>query len=50
MQNLNPLDVTFCDVKKFDLQNPVLGKIATPVKASNLTDEQLTKIDVRRHY
>ena len=43
MQNLNPLNATFCDVKKFDLQNPVLGKIATPVKASKLTDEQLTK-------
>ena len=43
MQNLNPLNATFCDVKKFDLQNPVLGKIATQVKASKFTDEQLTK-------
>ena len=29
MQNPNPLNLTFCDVKKFDLQIPVLGKIAT---------------------
>ena len=39
MQNPNQLNLTFCDVKKFDLQNPVLGKIATQVKASKLTDE-----------
>ena len=30
-------------MKKFDLQNPIIGKIATQVKASNLTDKQLTK-------
>ena len=43
MQNPNLLNLTFCDVKKVDLQNPVLGKIATQVKASKLTDEQLSK-------
>ena len=39
----NPLNVTFRDVKKFDIQNPIIGKIATQVKASNLTEDQLTK-------
>ena len=31
-------------MKKFDLVNPVIGKLATQVKASKLTDYQLTKI------
>ena len=30
-------------MKKFDLVNPVIGKLATQVKASKLTDYQLTK-------
>ena len=30
-------------MKKFDLANPVIGKLATPVKASKLNDYQLTK-------
>ena len=38
-----PLNVTFHDVKKFDLVNPVIGKLATQVKASKLTDYELTK-------
>ena len=42
-QNPNPLDLTFCNVKKFDLQNPIIGKLATKVKASKLTEDQLTK-------
>ena len=42
MQNSNLLNLSFHDVKKFDLQNPVLGKIAAQVKAS--TDVQLRKI------
>ena len=33
---------TFHDIQKFELQNPLLGKIATQVKASKLTDEYLT--------
>ena len=41
--NLNPINVTFHDMKKFDLVNPVIGKLATQVKASKLTDYQLTK-------
>ena len=43
MQNPNPLHLTFRDVKKFDMQNPIIGKIATQIKASKLTEDQLTK-------
>ena len=43
-QNLNPLNLTFRDVQKFDLQSPMIGKIATQVKASKLTEDQLTKM------
>ena len=43
MQNPNPLNLTFRDVKKFDMQNPIIGKIATQVKASKLTEDQLTR-------
>ena len=41
--NPNPINVTFHDMKKVDLVNPVIGKLATQVKASKLTDYQLTK-------
>ena len=30
-------------MKKFDLVNPVIGKLATQVKSSKLTDYQLIK-------
>ena len=40
--NPNPINVTFHDMKKFDLVNPVIGKLAIQVKASKLTDYQLT--------
>ena len=51
IQNPNLFNLTFRDVKKFDLQNPVLGKVAIQVKAGKLTDEQLTKkkFDARQH-
>ena len=42
-RNPNPINVTFHDMKKFDLVNPVIGKLATQVRASKLTDYQLTK-------
>ena len=42
-RNPNPLNVTFHEVKKFDLVNPVLGKLATQVKTSKLTYYKLTK-------
>ena len=37
-RNPNPINVTFHDMKKFDLVNPVIGKLATQNKASKLTD------------
>ena len=42
-RNQNPINLTFHDMKKFDLVNPVIGKLETQVKASKLTDYQLTK-------
>ena len=41
--NPNPINVTFHDMKKFDLVNPVIGKLAARVRASKLTDCELTK-------
>ena len=41
--NPNPINVTFHDMKKFDLVNPVIVKLATQVKVSKLTDYQLKK-------
>ena len=42
-RNPNPINVTFHDMRKFDLVNPVIGKLENQVKASKLTDYQLTK-------
>ena len=42
-RNPNPLNVTFHDLKKFGLAYPVIGKLATQVKASKLSDYELTK-------
>ena len=42
-RNPNPINVTFHDMKKFNLVNPVIGKLATQVKATKLIDYQLTK-------
>ena len=41
--NRNPINLTFHDMKKFDLVNPAIGKLAIQVNASKLTDYQLTK-------
>ena len=41
--NSNPINVTFHDMKKFDLVNPVIGKLASQVHASKLTDYELAK-------
>ena len=41
--NPNPINVTFHDMKKFDLVNPVIGKLAAQVRTSKLTDYELTK-------
>ena len=37
------INVTCHDMKKFDLVNPVIGKLASQVQASKLADYQLTK-------
>ena len=42
-RNPNPINVTFHDMKKFDLVNPVIDKLASQVRASKLTDYELTK-------
>ena len=42
-RNPNPVNVNFYDMKKFDQINPVIGKLASQVKASKLTDFELTK-------
>ena len=42
-RNPNPLNVTFCDVKKFDMTNPIIGKLAVQIKANKLSNEDLTK-------
>ena len=48
-RNPNPLNVTFHDMKKFDLVNPIIGKLASQVKASKLTDYEITKIFLQKH-
>ena len=42
-RNLNLINITFHDMKKFDLVNPVIGKLTNQVKASKLTDYELKK-------
>ena len=42
-RNPNPLNLTSRDLKKFDLQSHIIRKLATQVKASKLTEDQLTK-------
>ena len=39
--NPNPLQVTFKDVKKFDAQNPIVGKLLTQVESNKLTDKKI---------
>ena len=41
-RNPNPINLTIYDMKKFDLVNPVIGKLASQVRASKLTDYELT--------
>ena len=42
-RNPNPLNVNFCDMKKFDQVNPVIGKLASQIKASKLTEQEINK-------
>ena len=39
----NPLNVTFRDVKKFNMTNLIIGKLAAQIKANKLSNEDLTK-------
>ena len=39
-----PLNVTFKDAKKFDVQNPVIGNIMSQVNANQLTEAQVKKL------
>ena len=43
MQNPNPLNLTFRDIKKFDIQNPIIGNLLRQVKASKLSDKDITR-------
>ena len=42
-RNPNAFNVTFYDMKKFDQVNPVIGKLAAQVRASQLTDKELNQ-------
>ena len=42
-RNANPINVTFRDMNKFDLVNPVIGKLAYQIRTGKLTDYELTK-------
>ena len=39
----NPMNVTFRDVKKFDMTNPIIGKLAAQVQANKSSNEDLTR-------
>ena len=42
-RNPNPINVTLCDMKKFDQVNPVIGKLGAQVKASKLTEQEVNQ-------
>ena len=42
-RNPNAFNVTFYDMKKFDQVNPVIGKLAAQVRASQLTEKELNE-------
>ena len=42
-RNPNPLNVTFREVKKLDMINLIIGKLAAQIKANKLSNEYLTK-------
>ena len=44
----NPINVTCHDMKKLHLVNHVTGKLASQVKASKLTDYELTKTTLQK--
>ena len=46
LRNLNPINVTFHNMKKFDLVNPVIGKSPSQVRASKLTKKLLEQGEI----
>ena len=40
LANPNPLQVTFKDIKIFDAQNPIIGKVLTQIEISKLSDKK----------
>ena len=40
LANPNPIQVTFEDIKKFDAQNPIIGKVLTQIETSKLSDKK----------
>ena len=40
LANPNPLQVTFKDIKIFDAQNPIIGKVLTQIETSKLSDKK----------
>ena len=42
-QNPQPISLLFNDFQKFHQQNPIIGKLATQIKASKLTEDQIVK-------
>ena len=42
-RNPNPLNKAFHDAKKFDMTNPIIGKLAAQIKANKLSNKDLMK-------
>ena len=43
MQNSDPLNLTFPDIKKFDIQNTITGNLLSQVETSKLNDKDITR-------
>ena len=43
MQKPNLVDFVFCDIAKFDTQNPVIGNLLNQIQSQKLTDEQVNQ-------
>ena len=43
LANPNPLQVTFKDIKKFNAQSPIIGKVLTQIETSKLKDKKNQK-------
>ena len=40
LANPNPIQITFKDIKRFDAQNPIIGKVLTQIETSKLSDKK----------